>query len=63
MERVKSNVGKGFGWENPINLMDSMNACMHFIIQQNISDRLFFIIFCLLPQPLLRLIATSCRSH
>ena len=22
MERVKSNVGKGFGWENPINLMD-----------------------------------------
>ena len=23
MERVKSNVGKGFGWENPINLMDA----------------------------------------
>ena len=27
MERLKSNVGKGFGWRNPINKMDR-DACM-----------------------------------
>ena len=29
MERVKSNVGKGFGWENPINSMDAGCLWVH----------------------------------